>query len=267
VSDPVIFQQGDTPLLVSFPHDGTDIPPEIEARMTDAVLARPDTDWHVARLYEFVAELGASTLRPRSSRYVVDLNRDPSGNVLYPGADNTGLVPTTTFDQQPIYRPGCEPDANEIAARIERWFSPYHAKLEREIERLLARHGIAVVFDAHSIRSQVPRFFDGVLPDLNLGTASGTSADDALASRAFNVLASSREYSAVRDARFKGGFITRHYGEPARGVHALQLELSQKNYMHETPPYDFDEPRANALRSLLRRFVGELLEFARQGSR
>jgi N-formylglutamate deformylase len=267
VSEPFILRQGTAPLLVSFPHDGTEIPLEIAARMTPAALARPDTDWHVARLYDFVAELGASTLQPRMSRYVVDLNRDPSGAALYPGADNTSLVPTSTFERQSIYQPGQEPDAAEIAERIERWFLPYHAAIEREIRRLLESFGVAVVFDAHSIRSEVPRFFDGVLPDLNLGTASGESADETLASLAFQVLSSADGYSAVRDARFKGGFITRRYGRPARGVHAVQLELAQKNYMHEAPPYDFDEARADRLRPVLREFVGVLLDFARQGSR
>ncbi len=267
MSEPFILRQGAAPLLVSFPHDGTEIPAEIAAHMTPAALARPDTDWHVARLYDFVAELGASTLQPRMSRYVVDLNRDPSGTALYPGADNTGLVPTSTFERESIYQPGREPDAAEIAERVERWFLPYHAALELEIGRLLDTFGVAVLFDAHSIRSEVPRFFDGVLPDLNLGTASGESADDALAARAFHVLSSAKGYSAVRDARFKGGFITRRYGQPASGVHALQLELAQKNYMHEAPPYEFDEARADRLRPVLRELVGVLLEFARQGSR
>ena len=262
-----IFRQGEAPLLVSFPHDGTEIPAEIEARMTEEARARPDTDWHVARLYDFVAGLGASTLRPRMSRYVVDLNRDPAGTALYPGADNTGLVPTSTFDREPIYLPGKEPDASAVAERVERFFKPYHATIEREIARLLGTFGIVVVFDAHSIRSEVARFFDGTLPDLNLGTASGASADETLASRAFDVLSASSSYSAVRDARFKGGFITRHYGQPARGVHAVQLELSQKNYMREAPPYDFDDARADRLRPLLHRFVETLLDFARQGRR
>lgn len=267
MSEPYSLRQGETPLLVGFPHDGTEIPGEIEARMTAAARARPDTDWHVARLYDFAAVLGASMLCPRMNRYVVDLNRDPSGAALYPGSDNTGLVPVTTFDREPIYRPGQEPGADEIAERVERWYRPYHAAIESEIERLLETHGIAIVFDAHSIRSEVPRFFEGTLPDLNLGTASGQSADEALASRAFDVLASAEGYSAVRDARFKGGFITRHYGQPGRSVHAVQLELSQKNYMHEAPPYDFDEARANSLRPVLRSFVASLLEFAQESGR
>lgn len=267
MNEPFVFKQGALPLLVSFPHDGTGIPAEVEARMTAAALARPDTDWHVARLYDFVAGLGASTLCPLMSRYVVDLNRDPAGTALYAGADNTGLVPTTTFDREPIYQPGQEPDAAEIAERVERWFSPYHAAIEREIARLLDAHGVAVVFDAHSIRSEVPRFFQGALPDLNLGTASGKSANEALATRAFDVLSSAGGYSAVRDARFKGGFITRRYGQPARGVHAVQLELSQKTYMHEAPPYDFDEALARRLRPVLRAFVDALLDFAEGGSR
>lgn len=260
---PYAFQAGNTPLLVSFPHHGTELPEELAARMTPAALALPDTDWHVARLYDFVSELGASTLVARCSRYVVDLNRDPAGGVLYPGADNTEICPTRTFDRGPIYRRGAEPDATEIEARVQRWFWPYHRQLAEEIARLRAEHGRAVVLDAHSIRSRVPRFFDGTLPDLNLGTGGGTSCAPELSEQALSALASS-DYSAVRDARFKGGWITRHYGCPEQGVHALQLELSQRNYMNEEPPYAFDEALAVRLRPVLRRFVETLLDFARR---
>ncbi len=266
MDDVLAFSAGEAPLLVSFPHDGTGIPATIERRMTEPALARPDTDWHVARLYDFVASLGASTLRPLPSRYVVDLNRDPSGAALYPGADNTAVVPASTFDRQPIYRAGQEPDAGEIAERVHRYFQPYHARLAEEIERLLSIHGVAVVFDAHSIRSQVPRFFEGALPDLNLGTASGASADAALCARAYAVL-DAAPYSSVDNGRFKGGYITRHYGQPARRVHAVQLELAQKNYMHEAPPYAFDDARAGRLRVVLRGFVEALIGWAREQTR
>ncbi len=261
------FHAGTLPLIVSFPHDGTFIPSAIEERMTAAALRRPDTDWHVARLYDFVEGVGASTIVARASRYVVDLNRDPSGTALYPGADNTGLCPTTTFDREPIYRDGEQPSLDEIKKRAVRWFVPYHDKLREEVERLLADHGVCVLFDAHSIRSEVPRFFEGTLPDLNLGTADGKSAVEELAVRALRVLGQSSEYSAVRDARFRGGYITRNYGDPSRGISALQLELCQKNYMNELYPFEFDPARATRLRVVLRSFVKELSLFASEHAR
>jgi N-formylglutamate deformylase len=257
-------QPGETPLIVSSPHDGTFVPSEIAARFTPEARALPDSDWHVSRVYDFAAGLGASTLFATHSRYVVDLNRDPSGEVLYPGADNTEIVPTTTFDRRPIYRDGQTPDDAEIAERIERWFRPYHETLRSEIDRVRARFGFAVLFDAHSIRSEVPRFFRGVLPDLNLGSARGQSADAELSRRAFAVLEGASGFSAVRDGRFTGGYTTRHYGQPAERVHALQLELAQKTYMNETPPYPFREDRAAELRPVLRRLLETLLDWARE---
>jgi N-formylglutamate deformylase len=262
--DVVRLTLGDGPLIVSFPHDGTAIPADLEDRMTPAALRRPDTDWHVARLYEFCGALGLTTLVARQSRYVVDLNRDPEGAELYPGADNTGLCPTSTFDREPIYQPGQEPSADEIAARTDTWFLPYHCALAERIAEHVARHGLAVVLDAHSIRSQVPRFFSGTLPDLNLGTASGKSADEGLSELAFGALAQNADYVAVRDGRFKGGYITRRYGDPASGVSTLQLELAQKNYMDESDPFEFDETKARLLRSVLRPFVEVIVDWANQ---
>jgi N-formylglutamate deformylase len=253
------FREGRAPLLVSFPHGGIELPEQLAARMTPEALALPDTDWHIARLYDFVSELGASTIAARWSRYAVDLNRDPSGAPLYPGADETESCPTRTFAGEAIYRDGQAPDRGEIDERLARWFQPYHAALAGELDRIRARHGEAILLDAHSIRSRVPRFFEGVLPDLNLGTAGGASAGAELAARAFESLKRAPGYFAVRDARFKGGYITRHYGQPEGGVHALQLELAQKSYMNEAPPYEFDEQRAARLRPVLRRFVEALL--------
>src|SRR5262245_19198718 len=175
MTDGFTLELGRVPVILSCPHDGTEIPAEIAARMTDQALRRPDTDWHVSRLYSFVGELGASRIVPRWSRYVVDLNRDPSGTDLYPGADNTGIVPVTSFDRAELYRVGQTPSSDETRERIASFFEPYHSALENEIGRLIAEHGVAVVFDAHSIRSEVPRFFDGVLSDLNLGSAAGAS--------------------------------------------------------------------------------------------
>ncbi len=262
--EPYRFEQGTVPLLVSVPHDGQRVPDRIAARMTEAARTMPDTDWHVQRLYDFAGELGAGVLAATHSRYVVDLNRDPTGAALYPGADNTEIVPTTLFDREPIYRPGNAPDASEIAARITTYWRPYHDKLAAEIDRIRARSGFAVVFDAHSIRSQVPRFFDGTLPDLNFGTASGASADPGLAARAFRVLDTADGYSAVLDGRFTGGYITRQYGAPGEDVHTLQLELSQRTYMNESYPFEFRPDLAQALVPVLSDLIEAVIAWTRE---
>jgi len=252
------LNRGHTPLLVSMPHDGTRVPDEVEARMTPEALAVPDTDWHVSRLYDFAGALGAGTLWPFHSRYVVDLNRAPDGAELYPGASNTELCPLTTFDGDPVYREGEEPNADEIEARRQLYWAPYHIALQEELLRLRERHGVAVLWEAHTIRSEVPRFFDGVLPDLNLGTVDGASCAPALRERLGARLAGVDGYRHVVDGRFKGGYIARAYGEPDHGVHAVQLEIAQRNYMDEEAPYPFREDLAARLRPVLR----DLLETA-----
>lgn len=227
------LESGRAPLLVSLPHDGGHIPDALAARMTPAARTAPDTDWFVSRLYAFARELGASILRPNHSRYVVDLNRPPDDVSLYPGLNTTGLCPSVRFTGEPVYLPGQEPDAAEVAARVERYWRPYHDALADELARLRARFGRALLWDGHSIRGELPFLFEGRLPDLNLGTASGTSCTPALQARLASVLASQTRYSHVINGRFKGGYITRHYGNPARGVEAIQLELAQSTYMDE----------------------------------
>ena len=256
------FAPGTTPLLVSIPHDGRAIPDDIAARMTDAALRIPDTDWHVGRLYDFAGGLGAGVLAARYSRYVVDLNRDPEGQALYPGADNTEIVPLATFDREPIYRPGAAPDAGETDRRVARFWRPYHQRLAAELDALRQRHGHAVLFDAHSIRSVVPRFFDGVLPDFNFGTARGASADAGLAAAAFRVLAGAEGYASVDNGRFTGGYITRRYGAPAGGVHAIQLELSQRTYMDEAHPFGYRPDLAGKVRPVLRDLLAAMIDWA-----
>jgi len=261
-TDTYRFEAGRTPLLVSMPHCGTQIPEDIAARMTGAARRLPDTDWHVDRLYAFAAARGASVLRAAYSRYVIDLNRAPDDSALYPGADNTGLCPTTCFDHAPVYRPGAAPDADEVAARRERFWRPYHARLAQALEDLRARHGVAVLYEAHTIRSRVPRFFQGTLPDLNLGTASGRSCAPALRGRLAGVLATAAQYSHVVDGRFQGGYITRAYGDPACGVHAVQLELAQRTYMDEAYPFTYREERAARIQPVLRRVLEAALAWA-----
>lgn len=250
--------RGRAPLLISLPHDGTGIPEPIAARMTPAALAVPDTDWHVHRLYAGLAEaLGASLIRPCWSRYVVDLNRPPDDTSLYPGQRVTGLVPRVTFADEPIYRQGAEPDEAEVAARVERYWRPYHSALAGELERLRETHGRVVLWEGHSIRSRVPMLFDGRLPDLNLGTADGRSCTPATRARLAAVLAAESRYSHAVDGRFKGGHVTRHYADPARGIEAVQLEIAQATYLDEAS-FAFDEVRAAPLVET----IGRLLEAA-----
>jgi N-formylglutamate amidohydrolase len=244
--------------LIDIPHAGTLVPDALAARLSPAARAFPDTDWHVDKLYAFAHGAGATVMVATHSRYLVDLNRDPSGAALYAGADNTELCPTRTFANEPIYERD-PPGAAEIAARRTAHFEPYHAQLAAEIERVRARHGFAVVLDGHSIRSVVPRFFAGRLPDLNLGTADGKSCAAPLQSVAEEVIAHARGFSHVVNGRFKGGYVTRHYGAPGRNVHALQLEMAQVCYMDETPPYRWDELRAGAMVEVLRLLVAALI--------
>lgn len=253
------FSPGTAPLLVSMPHCGTYIPPRFAAGMTAGALAVPDTDFHMPRLYNFVAGLGASVLSATHSRYVIDLNRSPDGAILYPGASNTELCPSTRFDFAPIYREGRTPDAGAIRARVDEYWQPYHARLAAELERIRQQHGYALLFDAHSIISVCPRFFEGRLTDLNLGTAGGASCDPVLGPSLFERAQGYPAYTSALNGRFKGGYITRQYGNPAKGVHAVQLELSERTYMLEAPAFAFDETLANQVRPVLRALIGTLL--------
>lgn len=257
------FIRGTRPLLVSMPHTGTAIPADLQSKMTAHALTTPDTDWHIHKLYDFVQQMGASVLIPNCSRFVIDLNRDPSDKVLYPGADNTKLCPETTFGREAIYKnPQDKPDAAEIERRTEIYWRPYHEKLIGELAEMRQAYGIAVLFDAHSIRSEVPRFFEGELPHLNLGTADGRTAAADLEGGVWQILNGS-PYSSVQNGRFKGGFITRHYGEPANHVHALQLEIGQRAYMDEAPPYPYDPEKAEALQTaVLRPLMERILKWA-----
>ena len=250
---------GSTPLVISMPHVGREIPRDIAARMTPRALAVPDTDWHVERLYAFARDRGAAWLEPQLSRYVVDLNRPPDDAALYPGQVSTGLCPRESFDGEPLYR-GAGPADEEIAARRRDYWQPYHDALATLIAGAHARHGYAVLLDAHSIRSQVPRLFAGRLPDGTLGTNDGRSGDPRLATALVAVVAARPGFSHVLDGRFKGGYITRHYGRPEAGVHALQIELAQSAYMDEATA-EYEVARAAPLVRLLADVVAALLAF------
>jgi N-formylglutamate amidohydrolase len=256
------FLQGNTPLLVSVPHDGRCVPDAISARMTPPARDLPDTDWHVARLYDFAAELGASVLIANYSRYVVDVNRPANDEALYPGQLATGLCPTQTFAGDDIYRDGADVPAGEAAERVEAYWRPYHERLQATLDALRETHGYALLWDAHSIESRVPRLFDGELPALNIGTYGGRSCDGALEA-AIDGIANSSPFSSVLNGRFQGGFITRHYGDPERQVHAVQLEIAQRVYMDESARA-FDESKAARLRDTLRHMLTTLMQSAKR---
>ena len=247
---PYAYRRGGGPLIVSMPHVGTFIPHSVGGALNDCAAHRADTDWHLAKLYDFAGGLDATLITARFSRYVIDVNRPPDGANLYPGRDTPKLCPGDTFDSRPLYRER-EPDAEEVARRVARIWRPYHARLEREIERVHALHGIAILWDAHSIVSVAPRLFDGRLADFNLGTAGGASCDAGLAAELLAALRRHDRFTSVLDGRFKGGHITRAYGNPARGVHAIQMEMAECNYMDELPPYAYREDKGREIRPIL----------------
>jgi N-formylglutamate deformylase len=261
---PFVFHPGTAPLLISMPHAGTHLPADIAARLTPEAREVHDTDWHMPQLYACAQALGASLLVATHSRYVIDLNRAPDGASLYPGQSVTGLCPVDSFASTALYASVAqEPDAAEIERRKRLYWQPYHDQLRAELDRLQRVHGRVVLWDAHSIRSVLPRFFEGQLPDLNLGTADGASCDAGLAQQLLQIAQTAPGHTAVLNGRFKGGHITRHYGAPARGIHAVQLEMTQCSYMQEQMPFDFLPERAARIQPTLQRLLQAALDFAR----
>jgi N-formylglutamate amidohydrolase len=246
------FQPGELPLLISVPHDGRELPKDMQARMTDVGLSIPDTDWHVAKLYEFAVDMGANILVANYSRYVVDLNRPADDAALYPGQVATGLCPLQTFAGESIYRSGGV-DESEKANRIEKYWRPYHTHLQDTLDALREEHRFALLWDAHSIPSVVPRLFDGELPELNLGSNNGGSCEQSI-EEAVAAVATASSHSTAINGRFTGGYITRHYGDPENGIHALQLEIAQRAYMDEQTTV-FDATKANVLRDTLHKML------------
>jgi N-formylglutamate deformylase len=260
-NDVYTLHRGTRPLLLSLPHVGTHIPAELRPLFVERALAVEDTDWHLEAVYGFARALGASVIVPRHSRYVVDLNRPPENTPMYPGANNTELCPTRFFTGEPLYREGCAPDENEVARRVQACWRPYHEALAAELQRLRAAHGHALLWDGHSIRSELPWLFEGRLPDLNLGTADGASCAPSLRSALRQVLERQSRYTQVVDGRFKGGTITRRYGRPAEQVHAVQLEMCWSTYMAESAPYTLDPNRVAGLQPLLQALLQSCLDW------
>jgi len=269
MTDWLQIQRGEAPLIVALPHTGTEIPADIARALRDPWLAQKDTDWHVEKLYQFAAGLGATIVRTTVSRSVIDVNRDPSGASLYPGQATTDLCPLTSFDGEPLYERGEEPNPAEITRRREAYFEPYHLALEQQIELLKQRHGSIVLYDAHAIRSVIPRLFDGVLPDLNLGTDNGRTCDCQL-QKALESICGRSEFSMVSNGRFRGGWTTRHYGAPGSGIHAVQMELACRCFLDEPTdvlargnwPPPFNPQRATRLIPLLEELLKAAIAFA-----
>lgn len=262
----IAVRQGTSPVVLAFPHTGTDLPDDVRDRLNERGRLLADTDWHIDRLYEGLLP-GASLVRTPIHRYAVDVNRDPAGSSLYPGRNSTGLVPLTDFDGVPIWRPGTEPDGAEIARRVALFHAPYHAALAAEVERVRAAHGICVLYDCHSIRSTIPYLFEGRLPDFNVGTDGGRTAHPAVEAVVAGIAAAAAEegFTAVLNGRFRGGWTTRHYGRPEAGVHAVQMELAQATHLlAEVPPFAYDQTRAERLRRPLRAILHAVEAVARR---
>lgn len=253
------FRRGALPLLISIPHLGTAIPERIRGQLTDVAAVVADTDWHLERLYDFAAAAGASVLNGCISRYVIDLNRPPDGESLYPGQTTTGLCPIETFHGEPLYRTGFNPDAVEVRARLGVYWKPYHTKLSEELRRLKVEHGRVLLWEAHSIASVLPRLFEGKLPDLNLGTNSGNSCDSRILDAVTGSLRG-QPFTWVANGRFKGGYITRKYGRPADGIHAIQLELCQSTYMNDDAPFEYRPAKADLIQPIVERMLTTALD-------
>jgi N-formylglutamate deformylase len=262
VTDFLEIHQGTSPLVLSMPHSGRDLVQHVEAALNEEGMAMADTDWWIERLFDFYPALGASVVRSKLSRYVIDLNRDPSGLSLYPGQATTGLCPTETFDGVPLYLPGKEPDDAEIARRLDTYYTPYHDALRQMIIATVARHGYALLFDCHSIRSVVPRLFDGTLPVFNIGTNDGKASRPELGQIVADTCAKADDMSHVLNGRFKGGWITRHHGSPKNNVHAVQLELAQSAYMLETPPWTYDQNKAAITANIIQSALQAMLDWS-----
>ncbi len=254
------FNRGTTPLLISVPHAGTQVPASLAKSFTATARGLPDTDWLVDELYQFADDSGVGMIRANYSRYLVDLNRPPDDTSLY-DSKTTGLFPRTDFFGGDIYDAEHRPDENECAERFNRYWQPYHYQLQGELNRLHQQYGHAVLLDAHSIAAEVPMLFPGTLPDFNLGSNNEESAASDLIRIATGCLDKHPVYSAVLDGRFKGGYITRHYGSPADNVHALQLELSMATYLGRGPGKTIDVDKYRQLQPVLQQLVESLAQW------
>ena len=268
---PVEIHRGSSPVILGLPHTGTEVPAAIRSRLNDNGLLLADTDWHIDRLYDGLLA-DATTVRATFHRYVIDANRDPSGKSLYPGQNTTGLVPLTDFDDKPIWKDGEEPTEGDIASRLAAYHRPYRIVLAAEVSRVKAKHGVAILYDCHSIRSRCPFLFEGTLPDFNIGTFEGRSCAPEVEEAVRRICAAAPGYTHVVNGRFKGGWTTRHFGKPRGRVHAIQMELTQSTHLDtEALPFAYSPEKAGRLRkhlgeilTALERLAGELAKPSRK---
>lgn len=254
------FHQGRIPLLISIPHLGTEIPADIAQDMTDAAHAVADTDWHLDRLYSFAKSAGASILGARYSRYVIDLNRPPGGESLYPGQTTTGLCPSETFRGESLYAEGRAPSQDEVGRRLDKYWRPYHETLRAELDAMREQFGHVLLWEAHSIASVLPRLFEGKLPDLNIGTNAGASCDASILDAISSELVREQSFTWVTNGRFKGGYITREFGQPSDGIHAVQLEMCQSTYMDEHAPFSYRQDLAEQIQPVVERMISAAID-------
>ena len=249
------IKQGLSPLILCFPHTGPYIPDAINDTLNEQGREKADTDWHLHALYDGLAP-EATSIRTCIHRYVIDCNRDPQGKSLYPGQNTTDLVPLTDFDGLPLHKQ--VPTPSQINARLRDFHRPYHTAIETQIERVKAAHGFAIVYDCHSIRSNIPFLFEGTLPHFNIGTNEGKTCAPSIEKAVYTLCEKAQNYSVVLNGRFKGGWTTRHYGLPDTNVHAVQMEIAQRSYMIETTPWTYETNKAQSLRSHLKEILDEL---------
>ena len=256
--------QGAGPIVLGLPHTGVDVPKDVWITLNKRGQELADTDWHIHNLYSGLID-GVTTVRTPIHRYVIDVNRAPGGESLYPGQNTTGLCPLTDFDGQSIYRSGYEPDADEIACRAKVYHAPYHAALSSELARVKAEYGVAILYDCHSIRSVIPYLFDDTLPDFNIGTNLSTTCDACIETSVQKLCTGATGYTSILNGRFKGGWTTRHYGQPQTGIHAIQMELAQSTYMSECAPWTYDATKADQMRVQLSNILNTLQNLVQSG--
>ena len=251
---PVEIFKGNGPVILSQPHGGTFLTPEMTEKLNKRGCEMADTDWHIHRLYDDLLP-EVTVVEAKFSRYLIDANRDPSGNSLYPGQNTTELCPSVDFEGLPIYQIEAQPDVEEIETRRKNYHAVYHTALSEQIERVRKIHGRVLLFDCHSIRSRLPFLFEGELPDFNLGNYNTSTCAPEIEDAALEICAGAEGYSCVLNGRFKGGWTTRHYGKPEKGIHVIQLELAQQTYMDESAPWLYHEEKAAKLRVHLKKLL------------